>query len=772
MKNLSGFTDDYDEYIQRERKTVAAMPAAKRLYVDYAEELQKDIIPNTILFYSNNGYGLGGIPKIVLSRIMNDSAFKKYKCIVCLRNKEMIKQMKSAGFRSRRIQYEDLGVNLGLNFFRLLARTQYLIVDGVLPTCYVPRKDQTYIQASFLYSGLVQGYQREMRYTIRSLDYVKNFLAADYIISPSDLYTKEILQDSYYVNHAYQGKVLTCQSPVIEQLNQMTVETARKETGAKRLGDGRKEVLVIGSEQNNGIDIAQILLEMSKKPEYSEYEFYYKPPQVGYRAAREWMNANPAERVNLILNQADILPWMKRCDVILSDYNACLFYAVYLEKPTILLDVAQRREIQCDYMKEHMAALPLVSTARELAEILSSVQAADKSSLGELFDAEMSSDVILDVLQGREVEGKSLQSDVEKVCIVASMGHSTKDTLVAWKSQLNILLKQLLGENKDVTLYTNELEAEENLTIIEQVVPKGVRVIYRFAERVMSEQEILDSSYLIRNFSFCDDIREALDEMDMELNIRELKRSMGNISFDTAIYAGPFSGKFVMLMNAMDAKKKYYWDQRNYPVLLNVEDRPEKNQLRFENLCRVPELFDAVLHWDETERDVVRENHLYTDWDKHHLIQDMLQYHELLEHKPYDVVSLRGQDYWLVSSKKYLDEQRDMQLLIKHKDREHRKALHINYAEHENFEDILKKIQKLHEKNPEDVFYLFEDFQTCRKELGLLLINMAMQDYVILCSKFFLWDVLKEFSVYYSTAKTGDIYEKVCGEYGTAYEVL
>lgn len=772
MKNLSGYTDDYSEYAERERKLLDHMSEVKMLQVEYATEMKKDILPNTILFYSNNGYGLGGIPKCILSQVTHDPAFKKYKCIVCLRNDEMVKQMRKEGFRSRRIRYEKLGVNLGNNFYRWLARAQYLVIDGVLPSIYVPREEQTYIQASFLYSGLVQGYQREMRYTIRSLDYVKNFLCADYIISPSDLYTQEILRDSYYIDNVYQGRVLTCKSPVLERLNSISDLQACKETGLGRKDSGKKEVLVIGSEQHNGIDIAQILVELSQIPAYENYEFYYKPPQVGYRAARVWMQEHPAERVNLVLNQADILPWLKRCDIVMSDYNPNLFYSVYLEKPTILLDVGERREIQCEYMKKHMSKLPIASTTQELAELLIKVPKADRESVRKLFETSVSVETILDVLSGREAESQSLESDKEKICMVVSLGHYSKDTLVAWEVQIGVLLEQMLKEGKDITVFCDEPESEFYLNKVEQLIPKGIRVLYRIAERVMTKQEMIDSSYLIRNFSFCEDLNEALNQMDIELNRRDLRRSMGKLSFDTVIYAGPFSGKFVMLMNVMDAKTRYYWDQRNYPVTLEVQERTEKNQKRFENLCQVPELFDGVLHWDETELEVIKENHLYTDLSKHKLLKDFLDFDLLLNPSSMDIVSFRGQDYWIVSSRDYLDEQKDFQLLVKYKDREHRKALHITYGVNEKFEDIIVKLQKLHEKNPEDIFYIFEDQYYCYKELELLVNNMGMKDYIHICSRYFLWDVLKEFSTYYCVYSTDDIYKAVCRKLGVSYERL
>ncbi|HAP20005.1 MAG TPA: hypothetical protein DCR27_01880, partial [Lachnospiraceae bacterium] len=63
MKNLGGFSENYEEYVEKESKLYINMRKAKRTNILYAEEMKKSVIPNTILFYGSNGYGLGGIPK-------------------------------------------------------------------------------------------------------------------------------------------------------------------------------------------------------------------------------------------------------------------------------------------------------------------------------------------------------------------------------------------------------------------------------------------------------------------------------------------------------------------------------------------------------------------------------------------------------------------------------------------------------------------------------------------------------------------------------------
>lgn len=775
MRTLAGITEDYEEYVEKESKVYVNMRKDKRLNILYAEELKQDIIPNTIMFYGSNGYGLGGIPKALLSKVAKNPAFSKYKFVICLRSKEMIRQMKAEGFRSRKFQYLELGTSLPKTFYRWMARAQYLVVDGVLPSVYIPREEQTYVQASFLYSGMRQGYKREMRYTVRSMEYMKNALAADYIISPSDLYTEEILKDSYCVGSSYQGKILTCQSPVIEKLNQMTTEQACKETVWEQGEKKKKEILVIGSEARGGIEIAKIIRKVSNTEEYKDCIFYIKPPQIGYRDTREWMEKKRSDNVKLLLNQTDILRWIKRCDIVVSDYGADLFYSIYSGKPTVLLDVAERSTLQCTYMQKNLTALPMASTAKELTKVLGEVAPLEAQCIAELFSASLSSDLILDVLLGKEIEVPSWKDGSESVCVFAAMGHYNKDALVAWETQLSKLLEQLLQDKKDVTVFCDEPSSEFYLEKIEKNIPRKVRVIYRESERIMTKSEMIDSSYLIRNFIFCEDIKEALSMLDRDLNRRDLKRSMGNLAFDTAIFAGPFSAKYILLFEALESKKKYYWEQRNYPATLNVQERVEKDEVRFQNLCKVPELFDGVLHWDETELDVLKKADLVVDEDKHQLIKDIFHFEKTSADERYvepDTVLLRGREYWIVSQKEYLDGQRDMQLIVKRADREHRKALFVTSASQKRLEDILLSIRKLHEKNPDDVFYIFEGQESCYGELTLLLSNMEMQDYVVLCSRYLPWDILREFSVYYCAFDTNDMYENLCRQYGVAYEKL
>nr|MCR5691915.1 CDP-glycerol glycerophosphotransferase family protein [Eubacterium sp.] len=335
MRSLSGLAEDFEEYLVNEEEALKKPSAKRELSIFYAEQLRQPIYENTVFFLGNNSYGLTGNPKAILTCLLKDKRFGHYRFIVCLRNERMVKDMKKKGYGSSQIQYMYYDPKDEKEFYQVLARAQYLVVDGLLPTDYVAREEQTYIQASFLYTGLLQGYERESRYSVHSYGYIKNFLAADYILSPSKLYTEEILEKSYYLKNIQKGQILSCQSPAFLRMKNLTGREVRREIGGPRRG--KKEIFVVGSEMNNAIDIAKMLFEVAGKDQFKNCIFYYKPSQIGYREARQWMEKNPHKRVKLVPNPDDPLLWIKRCDVILSDYNENLFYSIYLNKPTAVL---------------------------------------------------------------------------------------------------------------------------------------------------------------------------------------------------------------------------------------------------------------------------------------------------------------------------------------------------------------------------------------------------------------------------------------------------
>ena len=773
MKDLLGFAEDYNEYAEREQKSYTHLTDKKQRVVDYAKELKHSVIDKTIMFISNDGYGMGEIPKAILMMLDENPDFDDYKRIIFIRNKNRIKRMKREGFRGKHYHYELLQKGWSSEFYYWMARARYLIVDGELPSVYVPRKEQTYIQASFLYTGLFQGYQQSMRYTVRSMPYIKSFMAADYIISPSDLYTKEILCDAYRLKDSYTGGVVTCQFPVVEYLAGNTDKQICRKTGLRKK-KSKKEVLVIGSEQHNAIEIARNLVQLSQDGSMKDYQFYYKPCQKGITTVIKWFQEREEENVRLVLEQADMLPWIQRCDVVVSDYNTNLFYAIDMEKPVVLLDIAGRQNLQTESMKKILHDNVLQANNREqLKQCIVDAKPAKRKAVEELFAGKENSSVILDILSGKEYPGEKLtKEEKERICFVVSMGHITKDVLGPWKQQLSIALKQMLQQGKDVSLFCDEPDSDSILTEIEQVVPHNVRVLYRIAERVMTEQEMIDSSYLIRNLAFSEDAKDSLSQVDMELNQRDLKRSIGNCQFDKVIFAGPFSAKFVILTKAMQAKQTMYWDQRNYAVLLKVAERTPKNQQRFENMIKIPECFDSVLHWDRGEWNCLSRSGMCIQPEKHFLWEDYLDYDFLLPHKEYEVATIHNQTYWMINAYSYLDGQKDFQFVQKCGESSSRYATHMSMSYIENIEDIMKAIRLLHEKNSHAVFYIFEDNQSCRKELELQCVNHKMEDYVVLCSDHFLWDILSEFSGFYSIEENGDIYERICEAYGVAYEKL
>nr|MCR5692232.1 hypothetical protein [Eubacterium sp.] len=435
------------------------------------------------------------------------------------------------------------------------------------------------------------------------------------------------------------------------------------------------------------------------------------------------------------------------------------------------LDIVRRSNVG-GAMKNLIASLPMLSRVEDFEEKLDYITASRSADIDVLFDNENSDQIIYDILLGKKPEFKEKENKTERICIVAMLGHISGDTLLAWKPQLRRYMQNLLAQGKDVTLFSDYPESESNVVGLEDVVPRGVRIIYRIAERVMNKKEIVESSYIIRNLVYSDQYEKDMELMNWDNNRRDLTRSMGQVSFDKVIYAGPYSTKFVLLAKGIEADRYIYWDQRNYSVLTKVVNRPERFQMRYENITRVPEIFDQVYHWDETEYEIMVQNDLIKCQEKHSLIKDHLDYKSLLDHDETEVVDYNGNEFWLTEKNEYLDGQCVMKLLKKCGTKTQRKAVHIDYSDTDNIDEIMREIRLRHQKQPEDIFYIFEDFSSNRKDMELIVINENMQEYTVLCSYHILWNMLKEFSTYYYTADYKDIYENISSEFQIAYEKL
>jgi len=100
-------------------------------------------------------------------------------------------------------------------YYRALARAQYLINNQTFPAPFAKRQEQTYLNTWHGTPLKNMGYDRpsgaaEVRSTIR------NFLQADYLLSPNEYTTDVMFGGAYKLNGIYNGQILEYGSPRVD----------------------------------------------------------------------------------------------------------------------------------------------------------------------------------------------------------------------------------------------------------------------------------------------------------------------------------------------------------------------------------------------------------------------------------------------------------------------------------------------------------------------------------------------------------------------------
>lgn len=111
---------------------------------------------------------------------------------------------------SRFIEAEGLDVELvtidTAKYVRILATSGTIISNASLPTYFIRRKEQVYLQT--WHGTPLKTLGRKMRFGIESMYNVQhNFVQASYILQPNEFTRKAIMED-YFLEDIYTGKVI------------------------------------------------------------------------------------------------------------------------------------------------------------------------------------------------------------------------------------------------------------------------------------------------------------------------------------------------------------------------------------------------------------------------------------------------------------------------------------------------------------------------------------------------------------------------------------
>ena len=174
------------------------------LGVRYVSCYKKNPVRADTIFYSaHQGAGMLCGPYAIFRQLMLSEDFGKYRHIWQIndkRERELLRREYEA--------YDNVlfvGKNSG-GYFKALASAGYLVINNTLPFYFTKKPGQVYVNTWHGIPLKTLGYDiPDGKYTARNM--TRNFLQADYLISPCRFMTR-IYLESYKLDGIYTGKII------------------------------------------------------------------------------------------------------------------------------------------------------------------------------------------------------------------------------------------------------------------------------------------------------------------------------------------------------------------------------------------------------------------------------------------------------------------------------------------------------------------------------------------------------------------------------------
>lgn len=564
-------------------------------YARYYDHLE--IIPNSVLFEVRDGQSFTDSPYAMYRFMQNDARFENYTFYwVYSQNVELetimrnLPQVKNTQFVLRNSD----------KYLRLLASVQYLITNSTFQSFFTKKEGQVYINTWHGTPLKTMGFDIPNN-PFASQNVLRNFLMADYLISPNQ-HTTDMYLKSYKLNGLYDGEILESGYPRID----LTFSVPKAEIYAKLKIAGvdidfdKKTILYTptwkGSNlKNPTLDIEQMIAELNYIQERvsTSYNFLVKVHPFVYPFVQDREELSGI----LVPDYYDANEMMSITDILITDYSSIFFD--FLATGKTILFYSWDKEIYSQdrgmYYKESELPGPTLSTVEEVVQCIQHLDVVKEQfsnqylKMKELMvpydDAHATERYIDEIFFGilhKEVHHPAICQDKYRIILFPS---TLKDNGIT-TSAIN-LLNNIDYDKYDVTVIVQNNRNEVALKNINKI-NKNARIIVRFGWPIYKIEEVYVDQ-LLKNRSVTPELEKLYPK---EAYQREMRRLTGGCHFNVSVDFSGYSyywAKFMLEVNAdrkviyqhndlhAEAKARYFIDLRGafslykwYDVLLSV----------------------------------------------------------------------------------------------------------------------------------------------------------------------------------------------------------
>ncbi|MEH7075094.1 CDP-glycerol glycerophosphotransferase family protein [Neobacillus drentensis] len=529
-------------------------------YTKYYEKLS--VVDKTILYESRDGKSLTDSPYAIFKYLLHNPEYKDYQHIWSVTSLE---ELASVINQFKDVDNIKFVKRNSKEYLKALASCKYLINNSTFQSFYIRKNEQIYINSWHGTPLKSMGFDIPGNPSV-SQNVVRNFLSADYLISPNE-HTTHMFLDSYKLKGIYNGEILEVGYPRIDLTYHTNAELFKQylsKIGVK-VDQNKKTILYAPTWKGTNVsraknDMFQIIADTTylQNKIGEDYQILIKVHPFLYAEARKFTEIKDI----LIPDFVDTNELLSIVDLLITDYSSIFFDYLVTNNPILFYvwDYDDYNESRGRYLADDELPGPTLFTIHEVAEAVQSISKV-RVEYRQVYkdamlrfashdDGEVTKRTVDYIFKGQKPALNVIKPiDIQKKKILIYPGGMMNNGITS--SFIN-LMDNIDFTKYDVSIFMKTPTSKEALNNIAKI-NKNARLLFRNGLAVLDISEVYRDK-LVHNRGARSNLTQKL--YPEKAYLREFKRFFGKSHFDYAIDFSGYSLYWAKYLLASDAKKK------------------------------------------------------------------------------------------------------------------------------------------------------------------------------------------------------------------------
>jgi CDP-glycerol glycerophosphotransferase len=446
--------------------------------------------PGTVLYESFAGNGALCNPEAVFRELLRSPDFADLRHTWVLDDPRAHRSVVAEFAGDARVSFVRYR---SLAYYRALATSEYLVNNATFPAEFSKRPGQVYLNTWHGTPLKRMGYDMAAGAT-ESANTLRNFLAADFLLSQNPFMTEQMYEQAYLLRGAFRGLIIEEGYPRVDRqlLDHDETLAGRARLEAAGIDIGSRDIVLYAptwrggsfySPDDDARTLVDATLELQRLLGTDRYVVLLKTHQVVHRFAA----ANPEYRALLVPNDIPTNSILGVTSVLVTDYSSIFFDFLASSRPIVFYtpDVAAYSENRGTYFAPDDLPGPVCATLPDVAgAIAQSGSADDEAARAESWrerftpwdDGSVSRRIVDVVFRGR-ADGSRVRSisDDGRASLLLHLGGMRSNGITT--SALN-LLNAIDHDRFDVSVVFGRPRSQDQLSNQARINPR-VRQFHR-----------------------------------------------------------------------------------------------------------------------------------------------------------------------------------------------------------------------------------------------------------------------------------------------------